>query len=113
MNSSSPTLTGLPPNYTYSISSNPLTTLPYFQSEEIYLRNQNLITASNAHGNLISISVSSARTNGQYGGLVDLLDGAFGKEDATGGLGFGLDALNEDAVQEGNEVLDVAESLID
>ena len=61
--------------------------------------------------NLISISVRGTRTNGQNGGLVDLLDGALGKEDAAGGLGFGLDALHEDAVQEGDEVLDVAEGL--
>jgi hypothetical protein len=77
-----------------------------------YLRNQNLITTSNAHGNLISISVSGARTNGQNGGLVDLLDGTLGKEDAAGGLGFGLEALDEDAVQKGDEVLDVAEGLV-
>lgn len=81
------------------------------EKKRTYLGNQDLITARDAHGNLISISVKAARANGKNGGLVDVLDGALGQENAAGGLGFGLDALNQNTVQKGNEVLDVAKSL--
>ena len=68
-----------------------------------YLRNQHPITGSNTHGQPLSILAEEAGTDGEDLGLVELLDARLGEEDARGGLGLGLDALDEDAVEEGNE----------
>lgn len=74
-----------------------------------YLRNQNLVTSADTHGDAVSILGQEARANSEDLGLVLLLDAALGQEDARGGLGLGLDALDEDTVQEGSKALDVAE----
>lgn len=71
-----------------------------------YLGNQNLVTGLHADGNPLSLPVVSARANSEDLGLVELLDGALGEEDAAGRLGLGLDALDKDAVEEGREGLD-------
>jgi hypothetical protein len=61
----------------------------------------------------LAVAVDGTGTNSENLSLVLFLDAALGEEDARGGLGFGLDALDEDAVQEGSEVLDVAEERLD
>lgn len=73
------------------------------------LRNQHLITSRNAHRQPLSILIHETRADSQDLGLVLLLDAALGEEDTGSGLGLGLDALDQDAVQEGGEALDVAE----
>lgn len=78
-----------------------------------YLRNQDEITNGNTHGQTLTISLDGTGANGEDLGLVLLLDAALGQEDAGGGLGLGLDALDQDAVQKGSEVLDVTEERLD
>lgn len=73
-----------------------------------YLRNQNLVASADTHGDAVAILGQETRANSEDLGLVLLLDAALGQEDARGGLGLGLDALDEDAVQEGSKALDVA-----
>lgn len=78
-------------------------------SNATYLRNQDLVTGGDAHGEALALLVKESGANSEDLGLVLLLDAALREEDAGGGLGLGLDALDQDAVQEGSEVLDVAE----
>jgi hypothetical protein len=70
------------------------------------LRNQNLVTGLDGRSNALSIAVKSTGANGEDLCFVELLDGGLGEEDATGSLGLGLDALDENAVKEGCEGLD-------
>jgi len=70
------------------------------------LRNQNLVAGLDRRSNALSIAVKGAGANSQNLCLVEFLDGRLGEEDAAGGLGLGLDALDEDAVEEGCEGLD-------
>lgn len=74
-----------------------------------YLRNQNLVAGGDTHGDTVAILGQETRANSEDLGLVLLLDAALGEEDAGGGLGLGLDALDQDAVEEGSKALDVAE----
>ena len=74
-----------------------------------YLRNQNLITSRNSHRHALAISINSTGSNSEDLGLVELLDARLGQVDAGGGLGLGLDALDENAVQKGDEGLDGAD----
>jgi hypothetical protein len=74
-----------------------------------YLRNQNFVAGADTHGEALAILVKGTGANGEDLGLVLLLDAALREEDAGGGLGLGLDSLDQDAVQEGSEALDVAE----
>lgn len=74
-----------------------------------YLGDQNTVTRVDTHRNALAVTVNSTRSNSENLSLVLLLDGALGKEDTGGGFGLGLNALDEDAVQEGSKVLDVAE----
>lgn len=67
---------------------------------------QDLVAGLDGRCNALSISVKSAGSNSQHLGLVQLLDGGFGEEDTAGGLGLGLDALDQDAVEKGGERLD-------
>lgn len=78
-----------------------------------YLRNQNLVTRRDTHGNSLAIFANSTGADSEDLGLILLLDAALGEEDAGGGLGLGLDALDQDAVEEGREALDVAEDGLD
>jgi hypothetical protein len=73
------------------------------------LGNQDLVASLNAQRNPLAILVVETGANGEDLALIELLDSAIGKEDAGGGLGLGLHALHEDAVQEGCERLDVLE----
>lgn len=75
-----------------------------------YLGNQHSVANSNAHGDALAITVQATGSNGQNLGLVELLDAGLGQEDAAGGLGLGLDALDEHAVQERSEGTDGADS---
>jgi hypothetical protein len=75
-----------------------------------YRRNQHPIASLNARLHDLALLVETARANGQDSRLVQLLDGRLWEEDAAGGLGFGLDALDEDAVQERRQGLDGLES---
>lgn len=70
------------------------------------LRDQDLVAGLDRRSNALAIAVKGAGTDSQNLGLVELLDGRLGQEDATGGLGLGLDALNQDAVEQGSERLD-------
>ena len=73
-----------------------------------YLRNQNLVTSSDAHGNALAILVHGTGANCEDMSLVLRLDTALREEDARSSLWFGLDALDQDTVQERSKVLDVA-----
>lgn len=79
------------------------------KGDATYLRNKNLVTSADTHGDAVAILGQEARANSEDLGLVLLLDTALGQEDARGGLGLGLDALDQDAVQERSKALDVAE----
>jgi hypothetical protein len=70
------------------------------------LRNQNPIAGRHTHGQALAILVESTGSDGEDLALVQLLDRGLGEEDAAGGLGLGLDALDEHAVQQGDQVLD-------
>lgn len=74
-----------------------------------YHRNQNLVASGNAHGETLAILVEGTGANSEDLGLVELLDTALREEDTGGGLGLGLDALDQDAVQEGGKSLDVTD----
>jgi hypothetical protein len=73
------------------------------------LRNQNLVAGLDAQRNALAILVVKTGADGEDLALVELLDGAVGEEDASGGLGLGLHALHEDAVEKRCEGLDVLE----
>ena len=70
---------------------------------------QHPVALRNAHGHAVPLLVEQAGADGHDPGLVELLDARLGEEDAAGGLGLGLDALDEDAVEEGHEALDGAD----
>lgn len=78
-----------------------------------YLRNQDLVAGSDAHGQAFTLLIKGTGPNGKDLGLVLLLDAALRKKNARGSLGLGLDALDQDAVKEGGEVLDVAEGRLE
>jgi hypothetical protein len=71
-----------------------------------YLRNENFIASLHAHRYPLSIFIKAAGPDGEDVGLVEFLDAALGQEDAAGGAGFGLDSLDQHAVQERDERLD-------
>lgn len=73
------------------------------------LGDQDLVASGNAHGYPLAVLVLEAGADGEDLALVELLDGAVGEEDAGGGLGLGLHALHQDAVEERGEGLDVLE----
>lgn len=73
------------------------------------LRNQDLVAGLDAERNALAILVVEAGANGEDLALVELLDGAVGEEDASGGLSLGLHALHEDAVEKRCKGLDVLE----
>lgn len=75
-----------------------------------YLWNQHLVARLHTWLDDLSLLVKSTGANGQHTRLVELLDGRLREEDASCGLGLGLDALDEDAVEEGSERLDGLES---
>jgi hypothetical protein len=70
------------------------------------LRDQHAIALDDAHGDAFAVLVEATGAHGQHFALVELLDGRFGKENAAGGFGFGLDALHEHAVQQWDERAD-------
>lgn len=124
MYSSSPTLTALPPNYIGNslvylfINSTSICAMDQCFASRIgwprigrstYLRDQDTVTGSNAHGEALAVLVEDTGANSEDLGLVLLLDAALGEEDTGGGLGLGLDTLDQDAVEEGSKALDVAE----
>jgi hypothetical protein len=74
--------------------------VPLLCLNQTYLRNQDLVTRLYTRGDALSILVHSTRSNSQYLGLVELLNRGLGEEDAGRCLGLGLDALDEDAVEE-------------
>jgi hypothetical protein len=112
--SSSPTLTGLPPYCDSQLVSvhlhYPALTDIFPNPSSTYLRNKNLITLLNTHRYPLALAIQPAGTNSQDLGLVQLLDGGLGQEDAAGCLGLGLDALHEHAVEERGERADGLQS---
>lgn len=70
------------------------------------LGNENLVTGLNAHDDALAVSVETAGTDGEDLGFIEFLDGGFGEEDAAGGAGLGLHALDEHAVQQRDERFD-------
>lgn len=68
--------------------------------EPTYLRNQHLITRLHAGRDPLSLLINRARAHGQHLRLVEVLDGGLGQENAACGLGLGLYALHQDAVEE-------------
>lgn len=73
------------------------------------LGNQDLVAGLDTQRNPLAILVVETGANSEDLALVELLDGAIGKEDAGGSLGLGLHALHENAVEERCEGLDVLE----
>lgn len=70
------------------------------------LGDQDLVARLNADGDAVAGLVECAGADSEDLGLVELLDGGLGQEDAGGGLGLGLEALDEHAVEEGGEGAD-------
>lgn len=70
------------------------------------LGNQDLVAGLHADGNAVARLVECARADGEHLGLIQLLDGSLGEEDAGCGLGLGLEALDKNAVEEGREGAD-------
>jgi hypothetical protein len=70
------------------------------------LRDQHLVAGLHADFHAVAALVECAGADSEHLGLVQLLDGCLGQEDAGCGLGFGLEALHEDAVEEGREGAD-------
>jgi hypothetical protein len=68
------------------------------------LRNQNLVAGLDGRSNALAIAVVGTGANSENLSFVELLDGGLGEE--AGGFSLGLDALDEDAVEEGSEGLD-------
>lgn len=68
-----------------------------------------MVTSTNAHGDLVAIPVVSTGADSENLGNVLLLDAALGEEDSRGGLGLGLNTLDQHTVEQGGKVLDVAE----
>jgi hypothetical protein len=73
------------------------------------LGDKDLVAGLDAQRYPLAVLVVEAGADGEYLALVELLDGAVGEEDAGGGLGLGLHALHQDAVEERCEGLDVLE----
>ena len=71
-----------------------------------YLRNQHLVTGLHAWCYPLAVLIQQTWANSENLRLIEVLDSGFWQEDAPGGLGLGLDALDEDAVEERDEVLD-------
>lgn len=71
-----------------------------------YLGDQDTVTDGDTHGQSVALLVEVTGADGNDLGLVELLDARLGQEDATGGLSLGLDALHQDAVEEGSESSD-------
>lgn len=71
-----------------------------------YLRNQNLVALRNAHWYPLAVLVHGSWAHSQHLGLIELLHCSLWEEDTTGGLCFGLHALDEDTVEERGESLD-------
>lgn len=74
-----------------------------------YLRDQDFIASVDTHGDTLTVLGEKTGSNSKDLGLVLLLDAALGKEDTRGGLGLGLDALDQNPIEEGSEALDVTE----
>jgi hypothetical protein len=70
------------------------------------LRDQDLVAGLYAGSDALSILVEHARADGEDLGFIELLDGGLGEEDARCGLGLGLDALDEDAVEQRRDAAD-------
>lgn len=75
-------------------------------NEQTYLRNQHSVTLLHAHRYPLAFAVKTTGSDGQDLGLVQLLNGGLGQEDAAGRLGLSLHALYQDAVEEGSERAD-------
>jgi hypothetical protein len=55
-----------------------------------YLWNQHPIPRDNIHGDLVAIPIRRTRPDSKNPSLVDILQAAFGEDDARGGLGLRL-----------------------
>jgi hypothetical protein len=71
-----------------------------------YLRNQDLVSRLHTNSDQLSILIASTRTDSQNSGLVQFLHTRLGKENASGGLSLGFDALNKHAIEKRSEGLD-------
>lgn len=74
--------------------------------KQTHLGNQNPITNCHAAADPLSILIQSTGANSQDPRLVELLDARFREEDAGRGASLGLDALDQDAVEQRGESLD-------
>ena len=120
--SSSPALTGEPPNCKPGVSRGPQTLNPAPLSHQPpttnhhierdglpYLGDQDAVALLDAHGQAVALLVKGAGADGKDLGLVELLDAGLGQEDAAGSPGLSLDALDQDAVEERGEGADGAD----
>jgi hypothetical protein len=83
------------------------------RSLSTYLGDEDLVTGRDTHGETLAVTVEKTGANSEDLSLVLLLNSSLGEEDTGGSLGLGLDALDQDAVQEGSEGLDVAEDRLE
>lgn len=74
------------------------------------LRNQHPISRLDAHSYTLPFPVQRTGSDSQHSALIEFLHARLGQEDAAGGLGLGLDPLDQHAVQEGDEGLDGSDS---
>jgi hypothetical protein len=74
--------------------------------ERAHLWNQNLVASLDGALDSLAILVQTTWADGEDAGLVQFLDGALWEKDTGGGLALGLDALDEDAIEERGEGLD-------
>lgn len=70
------------------------------------LGDEDLVANLHAGLNPLSVLVVCSRANCNDLGLVQLLDGGLGEEDAGCGLGFWLETLHKNAVEEGRNGAD-------
>jgi len=68
-----------------------------------------VVTRSDANGDLVAIAVKETGANSENLGHILLLDAALGEKDTRGGLGLGLDTLDQDTVEERGKALNVTE----
>jgi hypothetical protein len=72
----------------------------------IYLWNQHSVTGLNGHSDTLSILIETAWADGKNSSLGKLFDTALWEEETGCSLRFGLNALDEDAIEQGRKRLD-------
>lgn len=69
-------------------------------------RDEDLVAGLDAGRDGLAVLIGDAGAGSDNAGLAELLNVLLRDEDTRGGLGLSLDALDKDAVQQGNNILD-------